>query len=156
MRLKAFYGTNRFPWRCRFLLGYYWGTDWQLKQIWRFVVSSILRLSLVWPVAETSSQVSIYLSFVVSLALFGRQLGLGLVCHRWMHKIWLIILFSLLFHLVDSVRVALSFSFFGSYVFGLFGTKETNDYSEIQSSHYLSCWARSNFIFLLVVENNKY
>jgi hypothetical protein len=77
----------------------------------------------VWPVAETSSQVSIYLSFVVSLALFGRQLGRGLTCHRWILYIWLIIFFGLLFHLVVIEHGTPSFGLFGSYTSELFGTK---------------------------------
>jgi hypothetical protein len=49
---------------------------------------------------------------------------------------------------VASERVPPSFSLFGSYVSGLFGMKEINDYSEIQTSPYLNCWTTSSFILI--------
>jgi hypothetical protein len=100
----------------------------------------------VWLVAETWSQLNTYLSLATFLALFGRRLGLGLDCHRWILNTWWNILFSLLLQLVVSERVAPSLSFFGFYVSELFGTKEIDDCSEIQNSPYLSCRTRSKFI----------
>jgi hypothetical protein len=72
------------------------------------------------------------LSLEASSVPFGRQLGLAY--HRWILTTWLIIFFSLLIHLVVPERDAPSYSSFGSYVIGLFGMKEINDYSEIQTS----------------------
>jgi hypothetical protein len=70
----------------------------------------------VWPVAAFWSQLNIYLSLAVPLALFGHQLGHGLNFHWWILKTCMVILFGLLSQLEVLERAALSFSSSGSYV----------------------------------------
>jgi hypothetical protein len=76
---------------------------------------------------------------------FGRWFDRGLVCRRWILKICQIIFYNSLFLQVVFGRSAPFYSLFGSYVFGSFGTKEINGYSEIQNCPLLKCWRRSNF-----------
>jgi hypothetical protein len=95
---------------------------------------------------ETWSQLNTYLFLAASLVIFGCQLGRGLACFQRILQLWLIIFFSLLFHLMVTEHAAHFYSLFGSYVSGLFGTKEIIDCSETQNSPYLSCWTRSSFI----------
>jgi hypothetical protein len=54
-------------------------------------------LSLVWQDAEIWSQLNTFF-FAASLALFDRQLGRGLIFHRWILFTWLIIFFGSFFH----------------------------------------------------------
>ncbi|MCH85405.1 hypothetical protein A2U01_0006251, partial [Trifolium medium] len=75
-------------------------------------------LSLVLPVARTWNQLSTCSFPAVPLAPFGRQLGLGLVCFRWILTIWQTIFSSLLSQHVVSERVAPFCSLFGSFTFG--------------------------------------
>jgi hypothetical protein len=63
----------------------------------------------VWRVVALRSQLNMYFSHAVYLALFGYQLGCGLAFIRWILKTWLIILSSLLSQLAVLERDAHSF-----------------------------------------------
>jgi hypothetical protein len=66
--------------------------------------------------------------FAASLALFDRQLGRGLIFHRWILFTWVIIFFGSFFHPVVSEHATHSFNLFGSYVSESFGMREINVY----------------------------
>ncbi|MCI28286.1 hypothetical protein A2U01_0049486, partial [Trifolium medium] len=58
-----------------------------------------------------------------------RRLGVSLALISFLQHLWLSLV-------VISERAAPSYSLFGSYMSGLFGTKEITDYSETQNNPY--------------------
>jgi hypothetical protein len=110
------------------------------------VTSFLQPIFYVCLVAVALTQLSIYFSHAVHLALYGRWSGRGLSFRQWIPKTSQITSFSL--HMPQGAfeRGNPFFSLFGFFVCGFFGLKETIGYSSIQNRMFFNLWKRSSVI----------
>jgi hypothetical protein len=94
--------------------------------------------------AVASSQLNIYSSVAVSLALFGRWSDRGLSFRRWIPNTFLNTSFSLFMPQVVLERDDPFYSSSGFFLCGFFGLNAIIGYSDTQNRLFPNLWIRSN------------
>jgi hypothetical protein len=118
VQLMILCGTNRFPWRFPYSHGVSCVTDCQQKQTWLLVSLYYQKLNFACQDVEATNRHNIYFSHATHLVLFGCWLGLGLTFRRWILKIFMITLFSILIQQVVFERDGPSCNLYSSPAFG--------------------------------------